>query len=357
VPFALLKDSAWGSYASIRSTGELVSILTLNKFLLNGWRESEVVVPEAISGHYLDVASRALAAIRRSVLVGETFTDLFEEMDAIRKDLHVENGSEAVGVCATRVEDLLVTYQNRLRSADQDRAADFKSVVEVLNEALTYLTEHDQTSQERREQLENNLSVAARLDDISTLRSHLAKILLSVRDEGRRGRDKAQEVIASLGQQIQQVHKVQSRFAPQLPGRNSAVEHLKPILETTAVGLRMAMFAADALRVIRERHGEEVATSIVQDLGLKRLQPLFQESKVFRWAPNALLLVWRDTDASKAPGDVLVGLKPSYEQRAFVGTRVAVFSITLRSLVIQTRGTMDELILTFDRFSRAGAAC
>jgi hypothetical protein len=78
---------------------------------------------------------------------------------------------------------------------------------------------------------------------------------------------------------------------------------------------------------------------------------------VFRWAPNALLLVWRDTDPSKAPGDVLVGLKPSYEQRAFVGTRVAVFSITLRSLVIQTRGTMEELILTFDRFSRAGGVC
>ena len=101
-----------------------MSILTLNKFLLNGWRESEAVIPEAISGHYLDVASRALAAIRRSVLVGETFTDLFEEMDSIRKDLHVENGSEAVSACATRVEDLLVTYQNRLRSADQDRAAE-----------------------------------------------------------------------------------------------------------------------------------------------------------------------------------------------------------------------------------------
>jgi hypothetical protein len=336
-----------------------VSILTLNKFLLNDRRESQGAVPEAIPGHYLDVASRALAAVRRSVLVGETFADLFEEMDSIRKDLHVENGPEAVSVCATRVEDLLVTYQNRLRTADQDRSADFKSVVDVLNEALNYLTEDNQKSQERREQLENNLTVAARLEDVSTLRSHLAKILLSVRDEGRRGRDKAQQVIDSLGQQIQQVHKAQSRFAPQLPGRNSAIEHLKPILGATPppAGVRMAMFAADSVRVIRERHGDEVASSIVQDLGLKRLQPLFPESKVFRWAPNALLLVWRDTDPSKAPGDVLVGLKPSYEQRAFVGTRVAVFSITLRSLVIQTRGTMEELILTFDRFSRAGGVC
>ncbi len=336
-----------------------MSILTLNKFLLNGWRESEGAVPEPIPGHYLDVASRAFAAIRRSVLVGETFADLFEEMDSIRKDLHVENRPEAVSVCATRVEDLLVTYQNRLRAAEQERAADFKSVVDVLNEALTYLTEHDQTSQERREQLENHLNVAARLEDISTLRAHLAKILLSVRDDGRRGRDKAQEVIDSLGLQIQQVHKAQSRFAPQLPARNCAIEYLKPLLEAAspAVDLRMAMFAADSLRVIRERHGEEVATSIVQDLGFKRLQPLFPESKVFRWAPNALLLAWRDTDASKAPGDVLVGLKPSYEQRAFVGTRVAVFSITLRSLVIQTRGSMEELILTFDRFARAGGIC
>lgn len=336
-----------------------MSILTLNKFLLNSWRESEGAVPEPPSENYLDVASRTLAAVRRSVLVGETFTDLFEEVDSIRKDLHVESGPEACGHCATRAEDVLVKYQNRLRQADQDRAADFKNVLDILNEALTYLSEDNQKSEERRKQLESNLNVAARVDDVAALRAHLARILLSVRDEGRHGRDRAQEVINSLGQQIQQAYKAQSRFASNLPGRSSAIEYLKPIVDAVspAVDLRMAMFAADSLRVIRERHGEDVANSIIQDLGLKRLQPLFPESKLFRWSPNALLLVWRDTDESKAPGDALKGLKTSYEQRAFVGTRVAVFSITLRSLVVQARGSMEELTGTYDRFSRAGGAC
>jgi hypothetical protein len=336
-----------------------VSILTLNKFLLSSQRASEGAVPETPSGDYLDLASRTIAAVRRSIFVGETFVDLFDEIDVIRKDLHVESGHEAISQCSTRVEDVLARYQKRLRQADEERAADFKKVLDILNEVLGYITSDNEKSEERRKQLESNLSVAARVDDITALRSHLAKILHAVRDEGRNEKSKAQEVIDGLGKQIQQVHKAQSRFISHLPGRNNAIEYLKPFLQTVPplASLRMAMFAADSLRVIRERHGEEAANSIIQDLAAKQVQPLFPEGKVFCWSPNALLLVWHSQDESTAPGDILSRLKPSYEQRAFVGTRVAVFNVTLRSLVVQVRGTMEELAWTLDRFSRGGGAC
>jgi hypothetical protein len=166
-------------------------------------------------------------------------------------------------------------------------------------------------------------------------------------------------VIDGLGKQIQQVHNAQSRFVSQLPGRNHAIEYLKPFLETIPVAgnLRMAMFAADSVRLIRERHGEEVANSIIQDLAAKQVQPLFPEGKVFCWSPNALLLVWHSQDEATSPGDTLSRLKPSYEQRAFVGTRVAVFNVALRSLIVQTKANLEELASTLDRFSRGGGAC
>src|SRR5450755_2092766 len=156
-------------FVPIQIEGESLSILTLNKFLLGSRRESEGAIPETLSGDYLDVASRTIASIRRSVLGGETFVDLFDEMDSIRKDLHVETARETVSQCATHVEDVLLKYQNRLRQADQDRAGDFKNVLDILNEVLSYLTADNQKSEARRKHLESNLTLAARVDDISTL--------------------------------------------------------------------------------------------------------------------------------------------------------------------------------------------
>jgi hypothetical protein len=333
-----------------------VSILSLNKSLLNSLRESEGVVPEAPAENYLDVASRMLAAVRRSVLVGECFADLFEEMESIRKDLLVESGPQAVNNCAMRMEGVLAKYQNRLRQKDEERAADFRSVLAILNEAIHYLAAGSRQSENGRQQLENELTLAAQAADIAALRSHLAKILPAVRDESRRGEDAPMD---NLGPQIQQVYQAQSRFASRLPGRGSAIEYLKPLVESVSPpdDLRMAIFAMDSLRMIRDRHGEEVASTIVEDLGVKQLQPLFPESKLFRWSANALLLVWRDHDPSKAAADALAGLKPSYEQRAFVGARMAVFSITLRSLVVAARGGMENWTETCDRFARPGGAC
>lgn len=284
--------------------------------------------------------------------------DLLDEMDAIRKELHVENGPEAIGQCASRVEEVLLNYQNRSRQADQDRATEFKNVLGILNEVLSYLTTDNQKAEDRRKQLEVNLSMAARVDDMPTLRSHLSKILQAVRDERRQEKNSAQEVIESLGKQISQVHKAQSRFMAHLPGRASAIEYLKPMIDAVPrpVNLHIALFVADSLRLIRERHGEEVANSILQDLGLKQLEPSFPGGKVFCWSANALVLVWQHAEAGPSPGDILARWRLPHEQRAFVGTRVAVFNIALRSLVVEARSNFEDLLLTLDRFSRGGGA-
>jgi len=304
------------------------------------------------------LASRNIAAVRRLVLGGETFVDLFDEMDTIRKDLHVESGREAINRCASRLEDVLLKYQSRLRDTERDREADFRKTLDILNDVLHHFTTDNQQSEERRKQLENNLSVATRIEDLTSLRAQLGKILQSVRDEGRRETIKAQEVINGLGKQIQKVHKAQAHFTSPLPGRGKAIDYLTPLLHAIppVSNLYLAIFAADSLRAIRGRHGEEVANTILKDLALKQLQQAFPESQVFCWSASTLLLVWQSQEESAAAGEILSRLKPCYEQRAFVGTRMAVFNVVLRSLLLQSKGTIDEVAVTLDRFSREGGA-
>ena len=342
------------------STGSKLSLVTLNRYLLGRRPEGENNTLEAAPAeNYLDLASRTIAALRRSVLCGETFADLFEEAEAIRKDLCVEQGHEIVNQCATRMEDLLSSYQVRLRQAESDRAADFRNVLDMLNETLSYFTDDNQKTSERRKQLETNLTKAARMNDISSLRSYLTRMVQSVRDEGRRDQDKAQEVIDLLGRHIQQVHKAQSKFNSDLPGRTKAIEYLKQMREANPhpSRLHIALFVADSLGAIRERHGEEAAKVILQELGRKQLKQLTLEGQVFHWSANALALIWQHADESSSASDIAAKLKMPCEQRVFVGTRVAIFNVILRSLVVQVRDSNEEIEGTLDRFNRRGMPC
>jgi len=339
--------------------GTELSLVTLNRYLLGRRHEGEVVVPEPPSENYLDLATRTIAALRRSVLCGETFADLFEAADAIRKDLHVEHGHEIVNQCATKMEDLLAAYQARLRQAECDRASDLRSVLDMLNETMSYFTDDSQRTAERRKQLETNLTKAARLEDISSLRSYLTRMVQAVRDEGRQDHDKTKEVIDLLGRQIQQVHRAQQKFSSDLPGRTEAINYLSHIRETHrhSSQLHIALFVADSLAAIRERHGDETAKAILQDLGRKQLKSLTPDGQVFCWSPNALALIWQHTDDSSAASDLSAGLKMPCEQRVFVGTRVAIFNVMLRSLTVEVRDSTEEIEATLDRFNRRGSAC
>jgi hypothetical protein len=331
-----------------------MSLVTLNKYLLGRQKEPADLDSQSRPDNYLDLATRTMAAIRRSVVVGESFVDLFEEIDIIRKDLHVESNPDVVNQCATRLEDLLATYQKRLRQAEIDRSTELRNVLDMLNETLSYLTTGTQKTEDRRKQLETNLSLAGRIDDISSLRSYLTKILQSVRDGGREESHEAQEVIERLGRQIQQVHKAHSRFNSELPGRASAIEYLKQLWQTDPPpsNLHVALFVADSVKVIRERHGDEVASLILQDLGRKRLKDLTPTGEVFSWSQSALVLIWQHTDDTCPATDISSRLKQPLEQRAFVGTRVAIFNVMLRSLVVQARENTEEIEQILDRFVR-----
>ena len=336
-----------------------MSIVTLNKFLNIGKDGSALAEDETRPESYLEVATRAIAAVRRSVFCGDTYADLFELMESVRKDLHVEGGPGVSSDCATKIEEALSTYQNRLRQVERERAADFRNLLDILNEALSYVTAGSEQTEARRKHLEANLSAVARLDDISVLRPELIKIVRAVKEEGRGDQEKAKVVIDSLGRQIQQAHKAQLRFSDDMPSRAEAVEYLASLLQQdrSATGIYTALFVGDSLPVIRERHGEKVAGSILQDLARKQILPLVPKGQVFCWSPNALLLVWLQAEGSKPATELVSSLKWPCERRAFVGSRVAIFNITMRSLVIEVRGTAEELAASLERFHGKRGLC
>lgn len=330
----------------------VLSLVTLNKYL-NGLRnESSAAVHEAQSSAYQDFAARTLAAIGASVFCSESFSDLVVEVDAIRSQLQISGEPETVSRCGERVREALEAYQGRLRQSDSERATDLRNVLNMLNEGLSFLTEDAQTAGVRYQELESNLAAACRMDDIRVLRQHLAKTLETVREEARAGEARAAHVINSMGRQIQQVHKAQVRFNSNLPGRSEALEYIGPILKGSApaTNFYIALFVADSLPAIRERHGEEIGTFILQEMGRKQVQALAPDGKVFCWSASALLLTWNHTDASQEPKDVPAQFRTPCEQRACVGSRVAIFNVAVRWLLVHAQGSVEELITFLDRF-------
>lgn len=340
-----------------------MSLVSLEKYLYQSQKkhaaaEQPQPSPAPSLGGYVELSMRVLSAIRRSVFTGEALSDLSEELEAIRKELNGAAGGEAASQSAGRVEALLATFQSRLREAQEERAADFKKVLDILNETFTHLSAGTEQSGVRLKQMEVNLSRAAKIDDLASLRGQLLKMLDYVRQESKLSQE-AQPTLETLGQQIRQAHASTSRFRVQLPNRLEALELLKEKLAARTVpdNLHLALFAADSLRALRARHGDEIGANILDELGRKQIQALSPEGKVFCWSPTSILLMWDHRDPFTAPGDLPHHLKSPFEQRAFVGTRVATFSVAVRSLVMPATGAIEEISASLDRFWKGGPGC
>lgn len=336
-----------------------MSLLSLEKYL-NAGRvpvAAEPTPPCPVS--YLDFATRALSSIRRSVFVGEALADLSEDLEGIRRTLQVDSEQEAVTDCARQLEALLETFQQRAREAQQQQATDFRNILDILNEALAHLQAGNEKSSERLKHLGTGLARAAKIEDIAVLRNHLSKMLDYVRQEGKRDQGEAKAALEILGNRIRDAHSATSRFKGQLPGRTEALDSLKANLTpgSRTQESHAALFIADSLKAIRTRHGDDVAASILHEIGGKRIAALTADANVFCWCSNGILLLWQN-DAAAAPGEILNRLETPLSQKAFTGTRMATFSVPIRSVAMPVMGVLDELVSALDRFANAGpAAC
>lgn len=334
-----------------------MGLLSLEKYLYAGRPQPEPAAVGSAPASYLDFATRALSSIRRSVLVGESLADLSENAEVIRRTLQVESEQQVVSQCAAELEAMLEIFQQRVRTEARQQASDLRNVLDILNETFSHLHTGTEKSAERLKELETGLSRAASIEDMPRLRNHLLKMLDYVRQEGTRDQNETRATLENLTQQIRHANATTSRLCTQLPGRNEALEYIGAELPRAGDNLYAGLFAADSLRAIRVRHGEELGARILQDAAQKHIAPLAADGRVFCWSVNSVLLMWRQTDPSVAPADLPSKLGATLQLRAFLGTRVATFSLALRSVVMQASGSVDEFVWTLDRFAKAGPGC
>jgi hypothetical protein len=333
-----------------------VSFLSLEKYLYAAQQKSSgaaVAEAEPALG-YFDLSRKILTSVGSSFFIGEALADLSQELDTLREGLRPDSGAETLAASAKHFSFILHAFRERLRQADQERAEDFRKVLAILNEAFANLNTGGDRSDVRLRKLESSLQDATRIDDLRSLKTHLSQTLQFVRKEAEKEREERREALQALGNQISDVHKSASRFRVGLAGRDEALSELAASLNQNEsdTNLYLALFVADAVPALRARHGNEIADGLLDELGRKEIQALAPEGKIFCWAPHAVLLVWRSAEDRDKVRKLGSQLKTPFQYGASVGTRVATFSIALRSLIMQAGGALEQITTHLDQFAQ-----
>jgi hypothetical protein len=337
-----------------------VSFLSLEKYLYAAQKSSGAALAEVEPAlGYFELSRKILTSVGSSFFLGEALADLSQELDTLREGLRPDSSPENLASAAQRFSGLLLAFRERLRQADQERAEDFRKVLAILNEAFANLNTGGDRSDVRLRKLESSLQDATRIDDLRNLKMHLSQTLQFVRKEAEREREERRVAIQALGSQISEVHKSAARFRVGLSGRDEALAEMASSLGQNEAGtsLYLALFVVDSLPALRARHGNEIADGLLDELGRKEIQTLAPNGKIFCWTPHAVLLVWRSSEDRDKVRKLGNQIKTPFQYGASVGTRVATFSIALRSLIMQAGGALDQITVHLDQFVSQGARC
>lgn len=295
----------------------------------------------------VELASQIVAAIQRHILTAETFSDLVEKLDAVKPRLQADASREELTVAGIDIGSVLEAFQHRVREANLETAVDFQKILSLVNESFTCIQAGDAKADERLKYFEKGLSEAAKMDSLASLRRHLSGMLEFTRQESRADLLEKDTKLKSMTEQMRQVQSVQARLRVSLPGRLEALEFLKGIIANGQPGGSVSLFAIDSLKALLARHGEAVATSILDELGRKQVQPLAPEGKLFCWSNSALALV---APLHEDGGSTLGAVPGTFEHRAFTGTRMAVFKVNVRSISLTLPRSIEEITASLEAF-------
>ncbi len=163
--------------------------------------------------------------------------------------------------------------------------------------------------------------------------------------------------LEALSKQLQLAHRAASRFRVSLPNRAEGISQLHreaSQAESEAKGY-VGIFTADALSVLRARHGNEVSEYLLDEVSRKDILPLTPGGKMFRWSGQSIIVLWRSTkEISQITAHIAGSCAAPFHCQVFVGTRTATFQITMRSAVLPTHENTAELVRALDQLS-AGA--
>lgn len=328
-----------------------MGLTTLERYLYGPTKSQGAPAPlVAPKVSHLDLIVRVLSAVRRSLLRGSAFSDLSERVDVIRKVLVVESATPGVEDSASQFEALLEEFQTRVDATAHQQAAEFGRVIAILNETFTHLHNGRENANVLMSHLEGGLGKASRIEDLPTLRNHLAKMLELVRVEGKRKRLADDLGLSKLGTQIQETYAACSRLGARFLQRPEAIEELRLMLLTPETKPHVGLFLAESLDSVASRYGKEVSAVLLDELGRKHLAPLVPDCKLYQWSSSSVLVLWNHSSADSSPAGLFSAAKSS-EHKAFVNGRIASFKLTLRSVVVKAAGPLEDIVDLLDRFS------
>ncbi len=308
--------------------------------------------------HYgIELTNRTFCAIQRHVLTGESFNDLADQVDEIKAGLQVVPGPPELVQIANEIGSVLASFEDRVRESSRETAVDFQKVLSLLSENFSCMQAGDDKAEQRLRYFERGLSEATKMDSLVSLRRHLSGMLEYARTQGRLDVAEKETRLRSVTEQLHHAQAASSRLRVQMPGRTEALGHIKALQDACTGKLEgnAGLFVVDSLTAVRGRHGEEIASNILEELGRKEIQPLEQDGKVFCWSHSSLVLISQPKTGIASAG-LLHAVPSMFEHRAFIGTRVATFKVKIRSISTPLARGVDEVTATLDRFCREMAA-
>ncbi len=331
-----------------------LSYLSLEKYLYgNGKSPGVSPVLQAQANGYYDLACDLLVSISRTMVSGEPLSDIGRELDRLRESLKPNEDRETLRALAQSFQELLQSFKARLQKADQERADDFRKILSILNEAFASLDSGGERSGVRMKQLERSLQDASKMEDLRSLKVHLSNVLQFVRQESEDESQKTRSALEALGAQLEVAHQAAVKYAGgKLASREHGLAYLAGEIDQENENVLYAgLFVADALRAVRLRHGNQVSEGLLCDISRKLLGKVVPDAQAFEWSSDALLVVWRSKENFTSVSEhVRNALNVPLENRAFVGTRVANFSLSVRSLLVEARGKLDQIVSNLDQF-------
>lgn len=315
---------------------------------------SRAALPVDLPGrHGIELTNRIFSAIQRHVLVGDSFNDLADQVDEVKAGLEADPEPAVLVRTANEIGSILSSFEDRVRESNRATAADFQKVLSLLSENFSCMQAGDDKAEERLRYFERGLSQATKMDSLVSLRRHLSGMLEYARTQGRLDVAEKETRLRSLTEQLHEVQAANSRLRTHMPGRAEALGHIKA-LQAASIGKlegNAGLFVVDSLTAVRGRHGEEIASNILEELGRKQIQPLEQNGKVFCWSNSSLVLISQPKTGLASAG-LLHAVPSTFEHRAFIGTRMATFKVKIRSISTSLARGVDEVTATLDRFCK-----
>jgi hypothetical protein len=243
----------------------------------------------------------------------------------------------------------LSAWRERQDQISQAKRADLERIFGLLNEALGLAIAGSDRSAGRLGEIEQKLSNAAQTQDLQQLKRRLGDVIDIVRREADKEKAVTRQALAKFEAPFEELRATIGQHRRR-GGRDKAIEAILGRIQEPH--LHAVVLILERLKLIASRHGSGVCDAIVDALESHRLGALGAGERAFRWSEDALLLLVKHPQGKASLQTVVSqGAGTAFDHSVFLGSRTAVFSVPLSSLVIPLGGDPTAAIFEIDRFA------